>query len=542
MTETATGAPPSARRIADRAPYWLFAAYVAVAFALLLFHFGRDFWFFGDEWSFLAERDGADLGDLFRSHGEHWTTLPVISYRLLYQVFALRTYVPYLAVAIAAHLTVCVLLLLVIRRAGVRPWTAVVAASVMVLFGPGQQNMLWAFQIAFTGALAFGFGHLLLSDHAGPIDRRDWIGLALGAGGLMCSGVSLVMVVMVGAYAFVRRGWKVAAFHTAPLALMYVVWFALSRPGGLHNPYDRGPRPAELVDFGWSNLRASVEALAGFDPLALLVVAVLVGGIAVAWSPFDLAATRRVALPLVLLLGALGFAAGTAASRWFANITPSAQSRYLYTMAVLLLCPLAVGADALMRRWPATTPVALGVLVVALVANAGRLDTPVDATYLQRERVFYESLGHSDLARQVPEYVRPNPWFTIGWLRDAAAHGELPDPSSTPLTVRARFPLVLGVAQLDERIDDDCRTLPRNATITPEQGRRFGFDFDREPDPDANYFVQDTLVLTQLDDSGKPVSTFGLREEFGPAFEVVRDGLTLRLNAADPTQRVVLCR
>ena len=57
-----------------------------------------------------------------------------------------------------------------------------VAAS-FVLFGPGEDNILWAFQIGFAGALVLGLTQLMLADHDGPIDRRDWLGLLAGLAG-----------------------------------------------------------------------------------------------------------------------------------------------------------------------------------------------------------------------------------------------------------------------------------------------------------------------------------------------------------------------
>ena len=138
---------------------------------------------------FLAERTGGDLGDLLRPHNNvQWSTLPILVYRLMWTLFGLRSYVPYQVVLIALHLTAAVLLRTAMRRAGVGPWIATAAASLFVLFGAGYQNIVWAFQIGFVGSLVFELTQLLLADHDGPIDRRDWLGLAAGFSGLLCSG------------------------------------------------------------------------------------------------------------------------------------------------------------------------------------------------------------------------------------------------------------------------------------------------------------------------------------------------------------------
>src|SRR6185369_9091996 len=123
------------------------------------------------------------------------------------------------------HCVAAALLWLVMGRARVRPWTATIVASAFVLFGAGAQDILWAFQIAFTGALVLGLAHLLLADHDGPVDRRDWFGLAAGFLALLCSGVAVTMVVVVGLATLLRRGWRIAVLHTVPLAAVYGAWW-----------------------------------------------------------------------------------------------------------------------------------------------------------------------------------------------------------------------------------------------------------------------------------------------------------------------------
>jgi hypothetical protein len=68
-------------------------------------------------------------------HNEHWSTLPILVYRMLWRFFGLRTYVPYKLITILLHLTTAVLLRVVMRRAGVNPWIATAAASLFALFG-----------------------------------------------------------------------------------------------------------------------------------------------------------------------------------------------------------------------------------------------------------------------------------------------------------------------------------------------------------------------------------------------------------------------
>jgi hypothetical protein len=171
-------------------------------------------WFYLDEWDFLAVRDGGSVNDLLRPHNEHWSTLPILVYRAVARGWPPQLHAV-LALIITLHLTAAVLLRIVMRRAGVSPWIATSAAAVFVLFGAGSVNIWWAFQIGFVASLVLGLTQLLLADHDGSIDRRDRLGLLAGSAGLLCSGVAVTMVLVVGIATLARRNWRAAVFHHA---------------------------------------------------------------------------------------------------------------------------------------------------------------------------------------------------------------------------------------------------------------------------------------------------------------------------------------
>src|SRR4051794_10217054 len=77
-------------RFHDRFPLFVFL-FVLVGAVPLYLYLGRRQWFFLDEWDFLAGR-GLNAHDLLRPHNEHWSTIPVIVYRVLFHLFGLRSY------------------------------------------------------------------------------------------------------------------------------------------------------------------------------------------------------------------------------------------------------------------------------------------------------------------------------------------------------------------------------------------------------------------------------------------------------------------
>ena len=240
-SERAESEPESAAA-SDKHARPAFIAFIGAELVALVFYMSvsRPMWFYLDEWDFLANRTGGNLGDLFRAHNEHWVTLPILVYRGMWWAVGLRSYRPYQLIIVLMHLGAAYLVRVIMRRVGVRPWTATIVACVLVFFGAGYQNIILPFQMTLVGSLVFGFVHLLLATHDGPLDRRDYWGLAAGLAALMCSGVGVSMVIAVGAAVLLARGWRLALLHTVPLAAAYAVWYAWIGHVG-YNGYRAGP-------------------------------------------------------------------------------------------------------------------------------------------------------------------------------------------------------------------------------------------------------------------------------------------------------------
>jgi hypothetical protein len=476
---TGTGDRTSRRA---RLALWTFVGIEAATVPLWLLH-ARSLWFFADEWDFLAGRTGGDLGDLFRPHNSHWSTLPILTYRLLWWLAGLRSYLPYVALLVLLHVTAAALLRMVMRRAGVGPWIATAAASAFALFGSGYQNIVWAFQIGFTGALVFGLTHLLLADHDGPIDRRDWLGCLAGLAALLCSGVGVAMVVVVGVATLLRRGWRVAALHTVPLALVYAVWWVSIG----NEPQQAGQlRAVDLARFVKNGIQGVFGALGQLTGVGLALGVLLVVGLAVAWAPLDWAQfRRRAAAPGALLLGVFIFLILSGVWRvGFLGPESARASRYLHPGAAFVLPAVAVAADAVARRWRLAAPVMLVVLVVGIPGNiralTGYTRDQKQARHDYRKQIL--ALPRTPVADEVPRTVRPETTgydsrtnVTIGWLLDGAASGRIPDPGQiTPALAAANtFRLSFWQTHSGSR-RTGCKTISKPITRHLEKGDAIG--------------------------------------------------------------------
>jgi hypothetical protein len=374
MPEAPVGRIGFLRPAAERSEQLALLAFILVtALALGLFLvFGHRQAFFLDEWEFLAHRDGGNLGDLLRPHNEHWSTLPILVYRGFYRLFALRTYVPYQVASILLHLTVAALLLVVMRRAGVRPWIATAAASLFALFGAGNEDILWAFQMSWSASLVLGLTHVLLADHDGPFDRRDWLGLLAGFAGLLCSGVAVTMTIVVGLAVLIRRGWRPALFHTAPLGAIYVIWWAADARDAYRSPAGAAGEVARFVTTG---IGATFDAMGRAPGASIALGVLLLVGSGLAWHGLEHGELRqRAAVPAAMLVGAVVFFVISGIGRASLYGAQFARSgRYLHIAAALSLPAVAVAANAVAQRWRLLAPAVVVLLLIGMPGNVHQI-------------------------------------------------------------------------------------------------------------------------------------------------------------------------
>ena len=511
-----------------RQPAVVVFAVVAAASAPILVHLGRHEWFRYDEWDFLASRDISDLGDLLEPHAVHWSTLPILAYRALWAVVGIRSYVPYQLLNIVVHISVVSLLMVAMRRSGVRPWTTTAAGLLLLFLGSGSENIIWAFQTTFNGSLMFGLVHLLLADHDGPLTRRDWLGLAAGFAGLLCSGVAVAMVAVVGVAVLVRRGIRPSLFHTVPLVAGYGLWFVLVS----HDAYGQSG-PTSLGD-RWDMLFAIVRGVGlglGRTPvLAWALAGLFVAGSWIAWRALPAVDVRRkAATPAGLLAGSVAFVLVTAAGRPEAADAVMVNNRYVYVTVVLLMPALAVACDALMRRW---TPVTVAIVALAVVAGVGNVrdfhnDDLVAIQFARDHRASVLAMPRVPRAADIPAELHPDalaPWMSIGWLRGGVEQGRVPAP---PALDPARQVAIEGRLLLRPQRHEpaSCVDIPAPADLELQAGSSIELD---------------GLVVVVYDPGDGAVARLPFsRDVMQPYVVSYVDGVTVRIESGGgPTVRV----
>ena len=408
-TDSTKGDDGSKRQVILAA--WVFAIFIAVGAVALVGWLGHYFWFHGDEWNYLVNRNGGNIADLFHPRNEHLSLLPIATYRVLWNLFGLRSYVPYQIPVIAVHLTTAILLRIIMRRCGVNPWIATAAASLFVLFGPGEESIIWGAQIGQGGTIAFGLGQLVVADHEGPLDWRDFLALALGFLAFLSSGFAPFTIAIVGVVVLVRRGIRPALLQTVPIAVAYVTWFLVVGFDQIKDPYGRAADWSAIVRFVKEGLVATFEGVAqGSALLAVLYGLALILGISVAWFRVRRGERlRRLIVPLSMSFAALPFLFVSGYGRWWLGAGTGASSRYVYVTAALSLPALAVAADALARLWRPGAVIAAVILASTIPYGISQFDTnpPWSAAYFNGRRELIAALARSPYITKVPRSTRP---------------------------------------------------------------------------------------------------------------------------------------
>ncbi|MGA1835547.1 hypothetical protein VD659_01320 [Herbiconiux sp. 11R-BC] len=434
---TAPSSPSRLRRVLT--PRTAHYATLVVALVWILFC-ARGQWFFYDEWDFLK----LSSTDFLTPHLGHWSTAPMLLTAALRQTIGLGSYWPYLVPAILIHLGIAHLLWRIMLRARVTPWIATALGAVVALYGAGAENVLWAFQVGFLGAVLIGLIAVLLADGLSRENyRRRAPGIILlTAVSLTFSGTALPMLAAVGLVVWRRvRFWR-AVLILAPSAAVYAVWYAYVK---LHPVYFMPPgmridsADKVLIDVPAFAVRMLVGGFQGLSPVPFL--GWMIFAALILYAAFT---ARRLwsAMPMIVGLSAAAvlFAIVTAASRIDFSADTSTSGRYIYLTTVLLV-PL---GGAAFTRLASLRRAAEWVVVASLAALAvsgahvmlvqGRQQA---ATELGARDILNASIAiMHDPALRVSDSAYPDPAsapsLTVGDLRALVDGGYLPAGPWTP--------------------------------------------------------------------------------------------------------------
>lgn len=386
----------------------IFVAMAALAFVVILFA-GHGLTFAADEWAFINQRQGWDLGTFMVPHNEHWSAVPILIYKLLLATIGLRSYLPYQVVLVALHLVTAAALYQLIKHEADR-LIALAAGGLFLFFGAGAEDLIWPAQIGWNASMAAGALALVLATRPRSFIRDISLAVLLMVA-VASSGVGLFFVPVVALAILLTPQRVVRLWVLVPAGLAYAAWFVAyghqAIGSGILDPDHLQQLPAFMLhgvgsSFGW---------VLGWGSDAGAIVAITVA----------LASLWRLLGPRPVLVGAvLGFVGLivqfvlTGLTRVQFGIDNAGSPRYLYTGAffVLLIVTSWVATQRPALRGRRQLAVLSAVLAVALVANAFAL-LHIRAYYLNEA---YET----GAAFQIMTRFGGSPALpaTAGWLSD----------------------------------------------------------------------------------------------------------------------------
>ncbi len=338
--------------------------------AIALMVLGRDQWFSYDDWAFLHP-----TVDWWAGHEGHWSTWPILFFQVLRVTVGFHSYLPYLALAVLAHLAVVHLTWRIGLRAGATPWLATGLAAVTLLLGCAAENLFWAFQVGFMGAIAVALVVVLLVDRA-----TLGLGGAIAAGAIAVaalpfSGTALPVLAGAAVLSWVRRGFLRTLAIFAPAGVVYLVWFL-----AIGRTESTGLGVQGIGFLTRAPLFFAVMFGAGYGQfVGILVLGPVVALLLIIWLVL---ARRRLtgpeAIAYALLLADAVFAVLTAVSRGGGALTAAGAQRYVYAIVMLTIPTIAIALSRLARVrgwWRIVIGVALlGVAGVNIALSAIRAD------------------------------------------------------------------------------------------------------------------------------------------------------------------------
>ena len=419
----------------DDGARWAFRAVLAGSL-VVLYLVGRNQWFIRDDWAFTLTREkvhqASGLDDmLFMAQDGHWMTGPILIYRGIHAVFGTGSYWPYLLPTMACHLGITAMVRKLSLRAGVMPWTATILAGTFAVFGSGWENIVFAIQLTYNMSMLGFLIHLALTDHEGPPNRRDAVGVFAGLVAVSSSGFGPFFIVGTLLFTAFRRRWKAAAIATVPTAVASAWWWLYwgQDPAGasLHSPISRVP---SYVKRGFEAVfqdLTSVDTLVGVSLIATLAVLL--------WRQRD-ARAHDLMLSLAITSGLMYIGLGI--QRGGFGVETAANSRYVYMAAALVIPVFGVAVDQLARIGMPAIWAGRLVLIGATAMNIGALRSNGSdwANRAIAERHVLELVAASPSIATLDPSIAPLPFspdVRIGDLPKLIADGAIhPHAAATP--------------------------------------------------------------------------------------------------------------
>jgi hypothetical protein len=317
-----------------------------LAAAVLILVLVRHLTYFADSWEFLMNRRHFTADAILQPHNEHIQVIPVLLTQLYLRIFGMTSAMPEFVVLVIGLCAVAALLFEYVRRR-IGPWPALFAAALVLFLGPADEVLLWGFEIAYVGSVAFGLAMLLALEsrtRRGDVLACVCLVLCFGFSSL---GIAFLLAAVVAILITPPGTWqervRERAFVVVIPAVLYAIWWLgwghnAETHLTLHNVLGAPSYVAESIAAGvgaLSGLGTNAETLATETAWGQIFLVALVVSLAL------LIRHRKRIDPALWPVATAAFANWfLAAFNYIAGREPQV-SRYQYVSAIFVLMILA---------------------------------------------------------------------------------------------------------------------------------------------------------------------------------------------------------
>ncbi len=345
---------------------------VALLTGAYLLYLNRNLWFYGDDFSFIFDRYfEAKSGDLssaiLQPHNEHPAILPSATYLLIESVFGLNHHWIFMIPVLAMHTVIVICVGFLLSKVITSPVLVVAGTCVVAFLSAGVENLFWAFQFGFIGAIAFGFLHLVLVYGQTVISWRDYVGALCAIAAVTTQGTGLTSLFVVAIYLILSRRWKALVIAITPAAFVFLLW-RVSYGSNENHSKPTQYQLLELHKYVWKGLTTAADGIFHLTGIA----AVLLLSLLVFFS-LRYARSPRYYLGISLLTGAIFFYTVNGLGRIHLGIDQAGVSRYAYVGVALLVIPLFFSIDTVLTKVSTKNVIALAIATWAVVVGSMEL-------------------------------------------------------------------------------------------------------------------------------------------------------------------------
>jgi hypothetical protein len=323
-----------------------------------------------------------------------------------------------------------------------------------------------------------------------------------------------------------------AVAHTAPLAAVFVLWSVTYGRDSYGGPKAGVGGVASFLRDSFTSVFDGLGQVWGVGVLlgVMVLVGVPVALIGRTWGEF-----RRFDGPTAgLAVAALGFVVTTGYARALGGALPvdATASRYVYIVAALLLPTIALAASALVERWRVALPSVMALFLIGVPANVAALHASGDEAASVGDPGLVLTMARLPLARAVPRDLNPfqiqQASFPIGWLVDAVARGQVPQPGAVNRETTALAELLLSVYQTSDAPAGECIPIQPGTPVRVRQGDVIKIN------------GQLVIIRRRLDGAFPAQATFPAWR--GRTLRIVGGPLDLVVRPTPPDEPAALCR